>query len=377
FLSPNGQGDITTVTSSTTTANALVCTARFDPFGSAQQPGATPCTSTNSKNDFFYRGGRRDDNTGQYQFGSRHYDPKKSAFLTPDSYRTAQPDANLSVGTDPLTRNTYTYVNGDPVNLVDPTGHEAWFRCPDGDCDPWSDASSSPAGMGMLTKAESTAVIILRKIMQLTAPCPSRPIAKPGPTTMSTYTAHGPAPTGCIPQEHKSPWRTALELVGFVPLVGDLVDGGLCIGSLATRNYEDAAWDCGAMIPIAGSLGRVAKHGDEIVDLATHGDELVDLASPARRRHILDGEIHPSGKIGGGHRAGTGFLDKTEFPAHWSDDQIMHYVADVATDPSLQWVREQGGDFVIKGTREGIDIKVVIRHNQIWSAYPTNTPRNR
>src|SRR5205823_8040816 len=30
---------------------------------------------------------------------------------------------NTSIQTDPLTRNTYTYVNGDPVNLTDPTGH--------------------------------------------------------------------------------------------------------------------------------------------------------------------------------------------------------------------------------------------------------------
>jgi RHS repeat-associated protein/uncharacterized repeat protein (TIGR01451 family) len=135
FLTGNGQGDITTLTSDTTTANAVACTARFDPFGIAQQAGATPCNSTNTKNDFFYRGARRDKSTGQYQFGSRQYDPRKSGFLTPDSYRTEQPEANLSIGIDPLTRNTFGYVNGDPVNLYDLDGHKgkkkkcnAWCR---------------------------------------------------------------------------------------------------------------------------------------------------------------------------------------------------------------------------------------------------------
>lgn len=45
------------------------------------------------------------------------------AFLTPDSYRAGGSAKNVSVGTDPLTLDRYSYVNGDPVNLVDPTGH--------------------------------------------------------------------------------------------------------------------------------------------------------------------------------------------------------------------------------------------------------------
>jgi hypothetical protein len=58
-------------------------------------------------------------------------------------------------------------------------------------------------------------------------------------------------------------------------------------------------------------------------------DELVDLASPARRTHILDGDA-----TGGGHRW-PGAPDKTPFPQGWSDDEIMHAVSDVATDPTL------------------------------------------
>lgn len=32
----------------------------------------------------------------------------------PDTYRVAAPPTDLSVTTDPLTANTYTYVNGNP-----------------------------------------------------------------------------------------------------------------------------------------------------------------------------------------------------------------------------------------------------------------------
>ncbi len=74
-------------------------------------------------NSLWYRGQARDGSTGSYQLGTRTYDPSDAAFTTPDTYRVAAPPTDLSVTTDPLTANTYTYVNGNPVNMMDPDGH--------------------------------------------------------------------------------------------------------------------------------------------------------------------------------------------------------------------------------------------------------------
>lgn len=104
---------------------------------------------------------------------------------------------------------------------------------------------------------------------------------------------------------------------------------------------------------------------------------LVDLASPARRNHILEGEVLLGGRYSGGHRAGTGFPGKSEFPADWSDDQIMHHISDVATDPLSASRSGRGGDAFMSGTRDGVDIEVLLRNDEIWTGYPTNVPRNR
>jgi RHS repeat-associated protein/uncharacterized repeat protein (TIGR01451 family) len=123
FLGDDGQGNITTIT---TASGALACSVRYDPWGSplgAQSP-ANPCDAGSTINDHFYRGQRLDPVTGSYQLGSRTYQPSKASFLNPDTYRTAPSDKDLSVQADPLTQNRYSYVNGDPVNLVDPDGHK-------------------------------------------------------------------------------------------------------------------------------------------------------------------------------------------------------------------------------------------------------------
>jgi RHS repeat-associated protein/fimbrial isopeptide formation D2 family protein len=143
FLHDDGHGNISTVSNASAANKAVLiaCTARFDPYGTPLTasaappvPGTTPpiCNTgtqgagglpTSTLNEFFYKGGRLDTNTNDYQFGSRTYDPSKAGFLTPDSYRAGGSGQNLSVGIDPLTQNRYSFVNGDPVNLSDPSGH--------------------------------------------------------------------------------------------------------------------------------------------------------------------------------------------------------------------------------------------------------------
>jgi RHS repeat-associated protein len=127
-LFSDGHGNVSTAV---TTSGSVACTARFDPFGNplnvagtvtpgTQQPD---CNTGSTPDTVFYRNARHDSSSGDYPLGSRLYDPQKDSFLTQDNYRSGQPAANPNTGSDPLLLNTYTYVNGDPVNLSDPSGH--------------------------------------------------------------------------------------------------------------------------------------------------------------------------------------------------------------------------------------------------------------
>jgi hypothetical protein len=69
---------------------------------------------------------------------------------------------------------------------------------------------------------------------------------------------------------------------------------------------------------------------------------------------------------------------KSEFPPDWSDDRIMDAVRSVADDPqSVRQTLGQGRTGVT-GTRDGIEIEVIIGSDgdTIVTAHPTNTPRN-
>jgi RHS repeat-associated protein len=127
-LNDDGRGSITSVVN---TNQSVACIAFLDPWGSPTSPGTStsPCYSGSTLNMYFYHGARLDPKTGNYQLGSRTYDPTKTSFLTPDSFREEPSSADLSIGNDPLTQNRYGYVNGDPVNLIDPTGHCSTAAC--------------------------------------------------------------------------------------------------------------------------------------------------------------------------------------------------------------------------------------------------------
>jgi hypothetical protein len=54
----------------------------------------------------------------------------------------------------------------------------------------------------------------------------------------------------------------------------------------------------------------------------------------------------------------------------------MYEISDVATDPSSIFRTGRGGSTIITGTRNGVDIRVIIRNGDIVTGYPTNLPRN-
>lgn len=100
-------------------------------------------------------------------------------------------------------------------------------------------------------------------------------------------------------------------------------------------------------------------------------DEFVDLTQH-RSVHILNR-----------HRAGAGKPGKTEFPADWSDERILHQVSDIATDPNaVRGVGKYNLPYAIS-TRDGVEIRVDFYPDdhprfggQISTAYPTNVPAN-
>ena len=72
-------------------------------------------TSTDTTgNPFAYNGEARDD-TGLDYLRARYYDSQGGTFLTEDSYPGEE--------TDPLSQNRYSYVQNNPVNYTDPSGH--------------------------------------------------------------------------------------------------------------------------------------------------------------------------------------------------------------------------------------------------------------
>lgn len=91
--------------------------------------------------------------------------------------------------------------------------------------------------------------------------------------------------------------------------------------------------------------------------------------NPGRRVHILDGD---GDGVGGGHAPGTGLPNKTEFPDRWEDDVIIDQVVDVARNPDQPPIQQDNDRWVARGTRDGVDIEVVINPDgTIWTAYPT------
>lgn len=112
----------------------------------------------------------------------------------------------------------------------------------------------------------------------------------------------------------------------------------------------------------------------------TSGPNIVTMENPHsidsvsipedRARHILDGEGRS-----GGHRYGTGTPGKTEFPASWSDDDILEAIRQVAGTGTVDRPAHRGGDLVVVGEVNGVTIEVVVQPNgEVRTGYPLSGP---
>ncbi len=356
----------------------------YDAFGNLISQSAISDLPT--PNSYLFTGEQFDLDLGLYYLRARYHNPDTGRFWTEDSY-----EGN---GSDPASLHKYTYCKNNPVNAHDPSGHETLCEI--------SVATGIAAGVGFTLggweayrRGGSFGDIVEGAVAggilgaALGPIMGELPILMAGPAGQMTLFMFGATAGGSaaldLAQYPDKPDLAALDIIcAFAPFLltsrGALAVDDWELGVYQTRIVSSQETG-GAQIFAAGAEPDSITI-DVGASLASDGYkvEYVNLASPARTSHILDGEIRLDGRgirYSGGHRSGTGFPGKSEFPADWTDPQIMHNVSDVATDPSsISRPGDRPGDIFMQGTRDGVDLEVLIRKGQIWSAYPTSVPKN-
>jgi len=147
-------------------AQSIVQTTTYDAFGNVE-------SSTGSSNNAYKYAGqwgyRSDGDDGLMHVGARYYDPLVGRFLQADTW--------LGEITRPQSLNRYGYVENDPVNAVDPTGHLPWWL----------------------------AVLVVVVVITTTTGCPIRPPAAPPPNPYPNRDPSGWCPCAqCYCLEPKS-----------------------------------------------------------------------------------------------------------------------------------------------------------------------------
>jgi RHS repeat-associated protein len=312
YFHTDTRGSVTAMTDNT---GAQQWAYSYEPYGLIKS--STKVASSAPANPRQWLAELTDTGLGQTHLRARQYDPATGAFTSPDAGGTGA---------------GYTYANANPLTNTDPLGL-------------WPSPGSVLSGIHRV----ATDVAAVGGVAALACA----------------------ATVVCAPAD---------GIIGPIAGVAGAISAGTGV-LLAVGDCQTAKSSCTSDLVSAG-IGIAATqpgHGLGKAGLRAAESEsgFVNLASKARTNHILNGEVRPNGSFGGGHRFGTGFPNKSEFPAGWSDDEIMHNISDVATDPSLTWRAGNGsGDFFVNGTRDGVDIEVLIRNGEIWTGYPTNLPRN-
>lgn len=101
----------------------------YDPWGALRD-------DVGEKPHLGFQSDHADSDIGVVDMGARYYLPELGRFITQDTY--------TGVAGAPLTQNRYAYGLGDPVSMVDPTGHTAQKASGGGGCGCSSDPGPDP-----------------------------------------------------------------------------------------------------------------------------------------------------------------------------------------------------------------------------------------
>jgi RHS repeat-associated protein len=324
------------VRATTDTNGALTSTTNYSDYG-------PPIAHTgNATSAIGYTGAWTDPATGLIYLRARDYDPTTGQFLTVD------PLADT-------TRQPYSYASNNPIQQTDPTG-----LC-----------AEDPSGNTCLNWFERRVV--------LKGPSPhSLTHGATGQVTSFFIGVGDGASFGATKQfrewvipgssctfKHNAAYYAG---IGTGVVASTIVTGGSS-AEAGGAAAEGEAIETGASAMEASTTAEGASAG-----AAEAEGDLVNLASEYRTEHIL------RGNGGGGGHLWPGLPGKTPFPAAWSEAKVMHEVSDIATDPAA-WenaVVQRNGRVWLQGTRDGVDIKVIVDTvaDDIITGHPTNLPRN-
>ena len=102
------------------TNGAKIVEYAYDAWGNCSIKGTTTNYIVAHANPIRYRGYYYDEDTKLYYLNARYYSPEFRRFISPDDTAYLDPESVNGL-------NLYCYCNNDPVNFVDPSGHN-WYN---------------------------------------------------------------------------------------------------------------------------------------------------------------------------------------------------------------------------------------------------------
>ena len=299
----------------TTTTGTVQGTKTYDPFG-------RPRSTTGETSVFGFQGSPTDATTGLVDMVTRHYLPTLGRFITAD-----QVFGNLML---PLSLNRFTYAVGNPVTLTDPNGmcaNPAYCPAPTSSshasAQDWYDtgATLNEPAYGESSGYQSYVSDLYVEHPDLRPPTYRPQFFNRLPNLVRDRGMFDPSYASFDCQASRFGGRSCgvqvedegggfmsilhntLDLVGFIPVVGEVADGANALLYGVEGDWVNAAIYAGAVI--IPTSGKALRAGKELVEegvelVAKNVDEVVEFAHEADFIVTSSGEaiIVPAGATG-------------------------------------------------------------------------------